>query len=201
MHTIFGVHITLIFLQCSLKNTPIQLFGPAGKSLEVLGQASVKLSYDSRSATQSIFVVKGVSTNLLGLPAICALQLLTITDEVESSIPDKYPKLFAGLGTFQGEYEIKLKVDAQPVAIYTARNVPLPLREKVQGELARMERIGVISPVKEPTPWCLGMVVVPKKSGAVRICVDFHPLNESVMREIHPLPTVEETLSQLSGHF
>ena len=108
----------------SLKNTPIQLFGPAGKSLEVLGQASVKLSYDSRSATQSIFVVKGVSTNLLGLPAIRALQLLTITDEVESSIPDKYPKLFAGLGTFQGEYEIKLKVDAQPVAIYTARNVP-----------------------------------------------------------------------------
>ena len=43
------------------------------------------------------------------------------------------------------------------------------------------------------------MVVVPKKSGAIRICVDFHPLNEVVLREVHPLPTVDETLAQLAG--
>ena len=42
------------------------------------------------------------------------------------------------------------------------------------------------------------MVVVPKKSGDVRIYVDFRPLNESVERETHPLPTVEETLAQLA---
>ena len=43
------------------------------------------------------------------------------------------------------------------------------------------------------------MVVVPKKSGAIRICVDYRPLNESVLREVHPLPTVEENLSKLAG--
>ena len=32
----------------------------------------------------------------------------------------------------------------------------------------------------------------------VRICVDFKPLNESVMREIHPLPSVDSTLAQLA---
>ena len=47
--------------------------------------------------------------------------------------------------------------------------------------------------------WCAGMVVVPKKSGAVRICVDLKPLNESVLRAVHPIPTVDETLSHLSG--
>ena len=37
------------------------------------------------------------------------------------------------------------------------------------------------------------MVVVPKKSGKVRICVDLKPLNQSVLREVHPLLKVGET--------
>ena len=42
-------------------------------------------------------------------------------------------------------------------------------------------------------------VVVPKKSGDVRLCMDLKALNESVMRETHPIPKVEDTLAQLSG--
>ena len=41
--------------------------------------------------------------------------------------------------------------------------------------------------------------MVPKKSGDVRIGVDLKPLNESVLRETHPLPGVDETLAQLTG--
>ena len=62
-----------------------------------------------------------------------------------------------------------------------------------------MEKAGVISKVAQPTPWCAGMVVVPKKNGKVRICVDLKPLNCSVLREIHPLLKVNETLAWLSG--
>ena len=62
-----------------------------------------------------------------------------------------------------------------------------------------MEAMGVISKVDEPTPWCAGMVVVPKKGGAIRICIDLKPLNGNVLREVHPLPRVDETLAQLSG--
>ena len=43
------------------------------------------------------------------------------------------------------------------------------------------------------------MVVLPKKDGKVRICVDLKPLNSSVKRETHPLPKVDDTLAQLSG--
>ena len=96
-------------------------------------------------------------------------------------------------------YQIKLKEGAIPYALFTPRNVPIPLREKVKEELTRMEAMGVISPIQEPTPWCAGMVVVPKRSGAVRICVDLKPLNESVLREPHPIPKVDETLAQVSG--
>ena len=43
------------------------------------------------------------------------------------------------------------------------------------------------------------MVVVKKKSGGVRICVDLKPLNKCVLRERHPLPRVDDTLAQLTG--
>ena len=59
--------------------------------------------------------------------------------------------------------------------------------------------MGVITKVNQLTDWYAGMVVVPKKSGGVQICIDFRPLNESVEREVHPLPTVDKTLGQLSG--
>ena len=62
-----------------------------------------------------------------------------------------------------------------------------------------MEEQGVISRVEEPTDWCTGMVVIPKPNGKVRICVDYTKLNKNVCRELHMLPTVEATLSKLSG--
>jgi len=58
-----------------------------------------------------------------------------------------------------------------------------------------MEANGIISRVTEPTSWCAGMVVVPKKDGSVRICVDLKPLNQNVLRGIHPIPKVDDTLA------
>ena len=62
-----------------------------------------------------------------------------------------------------------------------------------------MEKMGVISKVNEPTQWCAGMVVVPEKSGEVRICICLKALNNNVPREVHPIPKVDETLAQLAG--
>lgn len=166
----------------------------------MLGQLKGDLTYKSKSTVQQVSVVTGLETNLLGLPAITTLNFATRVDSATSTSTDiilweKFPRIFKGLGNPGELYEIKLKPDAKPYALFTPRHVPLLLRAKVNEELARMEAMGVISKVDKPTPWCAGMVVVPKKSGAVRICVDLKPLNESVQREVHPLPKVDETLA------
>lgn len=116
-------------------------------------------------------MVKGLKTNLLGLPTITSLQLigkLCATEVKNKDIWEQFPEVFTGLGTFGEEYEIKLKENATPFALYAPRNIPIPLRHKVQQELDGMQKLGVIRKVSEPTPWCAGMVVVPKKSGAIR---------------------------------
>ena len=177
-----------------------KLHGPDNRPLEVIGEATARLVYKGTECTQPIFVVRNVKQNLLGFHAIQALQILKDVNAVTQSIPEQLPTLFTGLGTLKGKpYEICLKPEAQPFALYTPRNVPLPLRQKVIEELSRMQSLGVISPVEEPTPWCAGMVVVPKKSGAVHICVDFQPLSDNVLRKVHPLPNVDENLAQLAG--
>ena len=112
---------------------------------------------------------------------------------------EQFPQLFTGLGKLNDEYTIRLKEGAQPFALNTPRRVPVPLMKSVKSELERMEKLGVISPVETPTDWCAGMVVVPKSGGRVRICVDLTKLNESVYRERHPLPAVEQTLAQIAG--
>ena len=184
------------------------LYGPSRLPLKTLGSLQCKVAYKDVTATQSIYVIDGLKTNLLGLPAIEALQLavrvasVTKADSGLSSaagVERQFPSIFTGLGNLGEEYEISLKPGATPYSLYTPRNVALPLRPKVQEELNRMEALGVISKVEEATPWCAGMVVVPKKEGALRICVDLKPLNENVLREIHPLPKVDDTLAQLSS--
>ena len=178
------------------------LYGPARQTLEVTGQFSTILTHNNKQSQETVFVIRGLKNDLLGLPAITSLQLLYRANSIQTGgeeIRQQFPKVFTGLGTLGGDYKIKLKEGAIPHSLFTARRVALPLRKKVKAELKRMEGLGVISEIREPTQWCAGMVVVPKHSDAVRICVDLKPLNQSVLREVHHIPKVDETLAQLSG--
>ncbi|GFO21951.1 hypothetical protein PoB_004845600 [Plakobranchus ocellatus] len=110
------------------------------------------------------------------------------------------PKPFDGLGKLKDPYTIKIRPGVQPSSIYTPRKIPHPLMDKVKAEINRMLDDGVISPVEEPTEWCSGIVVVPKADrSSVRICVDLTSLNKAVLREVHPLSSVDEDLARLSG--
>lgn len=53
--------------------------------------------------------------------------------------------------------------------------------------------------VTTPTPWITSMVVVPKKNGKHRICLDPKDLNNAIQRENYPLPTIEEIATRLHG--
>ena len=155
-----------------------------------------------KTVNQAVYVVKGLRKPLIGRPAITALKLVSHVNTVHShqqKIVNKFPKLFRGLGTIEGEYEIVLTKDAKPYALVTPRRIPLSLKSQVEEELKRMEALGVIRKVDVPTDWCVRMVVVPKSKNKVRICVDLTKLNRSVCRERHILPSVEQILTQLKG--
>ena len=103
-------------------------------------------------------------------------------NDLKQTFATQYPNLFRDFGTFEGEYHIQLREDAKPFALTALRRVTVPLLSKVEAELKRMEGLGVISPVNEPTDWCAGMGVVLRSYGKVKICINVTKLNESVQR-------------------
>ena len=181
------------------------LRGPDTHKLPTAGQFTARLSKDEHNEDEEIYVVKGLHKPLLGRPAIDKLRLVSRVSSINHANQspmdpmEKFPNLFKGLGKLQGDYKIQLKEGAKPYALSTPRRVAIPLMKPVEQELQRMEALGVIAKVQEPTEWCAGMVVVPKANGKVRICVDLTNLNQSVRRERHPLPVVDQTLAQLAG--
>lgn len=163
------------------------LYGPGRTPLDVLGFTRLQLKADGKRTTQEVNVVKELCRPLLGLPAIIALGLFSRVNSIEinsidmDTLKTSYPKLVSGLCAVKQPYTIKLKPDAVPFSLKNPRRIPLPLVGKVKEELQRMERMGVISRVEEPTDWCAGMVVMPKTDGKrVRLCVDLTGLNEYV---------------------
>ena len=169
-----------------LKKPSKFLYGP-GESLDVMGQVTVKITVGSRSSKQTVFVVRGLRRDLMGLPAITSLNLARQIGQTiaKTDFKQRFPKVFSGLGNLGDEYCIKLRDGAVPYSLFTPRNVDIPLRDKVHKELEQMEAMGMISKVSQPTEWCAGMVVVPKRSGEVRICIDLKPLNESELYLTH----------------
>lgn len=110
-----------------------KLFGPSTQPLEVLGTFEGHFNHRGRISQQMIYVVKGLQTNLLGLPAIAALQLVARIHgmQTKTDILQQFPKVFKGLGNLGEPFDIKLKPDAQPSALSTPHNIALPLRPKV----------------------------------------------------------------------
>ncbi len=58
---------------------------------------------------------------------------------------------------------------------------------------------GFIKLVKEAS-WLSPIVVVPKKNGKLRICVDFKKLNAVVKKDPYPLPFTNEVINTIIGH-
>ena len=91
-----------------------------------------------------------------------------------------------------------MQEDAQP-KFCKPRSVPLPLKEAIEEELDRLERIGVIEKVaysRSATP----LVCVPKKDGRIRLCGDYKDtLNQVLNVEQYPLPKPEDLFATLAG--
>jgi hypothetical protein len=74
---------------------------------------------------------------------------------------------------------------------------PIPVREKLKSELVRIESLGMLAKVTEPTPWVSQLVIAHKKSGDLRICVDPKELDKALIKERYTMPVLEEHVFEM----
>ena len=78
------------------------------------------------------------------------------------------------------------------------RQVLVALKGKLKQELERLQSLGIIERVTEPTPWVSSLGSVQNPSGQIRVCLDPKDLNKVLRRNHFPTPTVEDILSELA---
>lgn len=124
----------------------------------------------------------------IGLPSHRVNDVESSVEEVVSAFPHvKGVKL-----------RIPVKSGMKPVS-QPVRRVPVAIKARVDETLTKLEKMDIIEEVHKPSEWCSALVIVPKDDGEVRLCVDLRMVNQVVMRQVHPLPTLEDYRAAMSG--
>ena len=98
-------------------------------------------------------------------------------------------------------HKVQIRNDVIPVR-QRLRRLPLSIREDVNEHINEILANGVIEEI-ESSQWVSNIVVVKKKNGKIRKCVDLRQSNRAVIFDSHPIPHIDDLLTSLKNatHF
>lgn len=77
------------------------------------------------------------------------------------------------------------------------RRAPFHQKDEMEKNLKCMLDDGIVEP--SSSPWASPVVLVKKKDGTTRFCVDYRRLNDVTRKDAYPLPRIDSTLDALGG--
>ena len=90
-----------------------------------------------------------------------------------------------------------IRLDDQTLFRECYRRIPPHQYDEVKKHLKEMLEIGAIR--KSQSPWASAVVLVRKKDGALRFCIDLRRLNARTIKDAQTLPRIEDSLDSLNG--
>ena len=148
----------------------------------------VKNPKNKKTYSIEFVVLSDNYTPLLGYKTAKMMKLMKINEQnIEKvatvSLVEQHPGTLDGkLGALPGKVHLKVDETIHPTVMPTRRTLSLFIQ---------------ITKVEEPTPWVSQLVVVTKKNGGVRVCIDRREPNKAILREHYTLPIIEDTLHEL----
>ncbi|XP_055910439.1 uncharacterized protein K02A2.6-like [Eupeodes corollae] len=205
-----------LFKNCRLKPFDKTLNVITGENVVVVGAVEVAVNglFDDKIYCLDLVVVRTEKdfTPLLGRNWLNTLftkwrnhfkvnSISPSRDEVKNEILKAFPQVFDNnyYGIIRDHVaEIVLDVNASPI-FHKPYTVPYGLREKVEKELGRLVEVGILKPVRF-SEWATPIVVVEKKDGTIRICMDCKStINRYVRADHYPIPRIDDILSCFGG--
>ena len=93
------------------------------------------------------------------------------------------------------EHEIHLETEQPFKEPY--RKIPPALLQEVREHLKEMLEIGAIR--ESNSPFSSNIVLVRKKDGSIRFCIDYRKLNQRTIKDAYAIPRIDDTLHLLAG--
>ena len=197
----------------NLKQSMTKLKAYNGEDVHVQGQCTLSLTSKENSVKASFLISPRDVKPIVGRELPEKLNLVKRTFSVEhanssknlagskynkAKLCEKYQDCFEGLGCLPHTVKIELRDDATPV-VEPCRKIPFAKYDKLKADLQRMEAMGVIEKIEEPTEWVNSFVPVTKPNGQLPVCLDPRNLNKSIKREHFKLPTRDEVTAQFTN--
>lgn len=213
----------------ALSKSNVKIKSYTGNSLEVLGQQNLECKFllNDHSITKQInFIIANVSSpTILGKITCSEMGLIkrvfcvdtTSQNETNSSqsqssslqlgqsqninineLVKSNNSVFVGLGCLPGECHINTNPEVQP-KVDAPRKVPFALHNRLKQELDNMGKMDVITKVTEPTEWVSSLILIEKKNGQLRVCLDPRNLNQAIKRTHYPIPSVDMVRAKVAG--
>ena len=114
---------------------------------------------------------------------------------------EEYHDVFSLEDSERGEtdvIEVHIDTGDAPPQAQPVRCIPFAVRQEVARQLQQMQEDGISQPSN--SPWVSPIVLVKKKDGGLRICVDYRALNSVTKADRFPLPRIADLLDRL-GRF
>ncbi|MCO5564458.1 hypothetical protein L7F22_018119 [Adiantum nelumboides] len=137
-------------------------------------------------------------------PVFIAQDLIKIEEAVLKELLKEFNDIFAwiyhdmkGVPSSEVQHTISMISTVKPV-----QQRPYPMNPKyvkiVQEELEKLIKCGFIYPIKH-SEWVSPIVIVPKKNGKLKVCVDLKKVNATTRKDHYPLPYLEHVLERVAG--
>ncbi|UYV71173.1 hypothetical protein LAZ67_8002033, partial [Cordylochernes scorpioides] len=86
--------------------------------------------------------------------------------------------------------------DAKPIKHKPYRVSPKE-RDIIKNQIDEMLKEGIIRP--SSSPWSFPVILVKKRDGKFRFCVDYRKLNEVTVKDVYPIPRIDDVMDTLQG--
>ena len=127
-----------------------------------------------------------------------------VCDQLDNQQKADVAKLLAEFDAVFTDVPGRTQVGTHHVALTSTEPVrsrgyklPFKAREVLQKEIEEMKALGVVEPSK--SPYSSPIIMVPKKDGSVRVCIDYRKINRITVFDAEPMPNMEEVFVRLQG--
>eukprot|EP00253_Pinus_taeda_P034423 PITA_34423 len=165
-------------------------------NIEYLSSSQMSLYSMEEFGSSTIEIFLGMTLNInKNLEKLQQEELTKILQKHSAAFAWEYTDM-KGIDPKTCIHHIYIEENSRPIRQPQKRMNP-NLREIVKEELKELLNVNFIYPISD-SQWVSPLVIVPKKNGKWRVCIDYRELNKETLKDNFPLPFIDQVLDTLA---